>query len=173
MRAQLEREGKNIPELKQVWFPGVHINSGGGADDCITDMKGDLESTYKHLTPTSYPYSSQIYQRHLGSGCSNASLPISQSIKTPSKPSSHSTNASLRASATPAHITTLHGLTKSSQISQTYPSSIQNRTLFFPPNAIQSMITPNSTTAGVLDLSSIHIPACTTLAPVSHVCQAS
>lgn len=32
-----------LPELKQVWFPGVHINSGGGADDAISDMKGDLE----------------------------------------------------------------------------------------------------------------------------------
>ncbi|KAJ4287371.1 hypothetical protein N0V90_012770 [Kalmusia sp. IMI 367209] len=44
MRARLAKEGKPVPELKQVWFPGVHINSGGGADDCITDMKGDLEN---------------------------------------------------------------------------------------------------------------------------------
>ncbi|KAL5376314.1 hypothetical protein DPSP01_010541 [Paraphaeosphaeria sporulosa] len=44
MRARLTREGKPLPELKQVWFPGVHINAGGGADDCITDMKGDLEN---------------------------------------------------------------------------------------------------------------------------------
>lgn len=46
MRSELEREGKPIPELKQVWFPGVHINSGGGSDDCIKDMKGDLESKF-------------------------------------------------------------------------------------------------------------------------------
>jgi hypothetical protein len=49
------------PELKQVWvrirelrlqglpadllqFPGVHINSGGGSDDCLSEMKGDFES---------------------------------------------------------------------------------------------------------------------------------
>lgn len=44
MRSQLATEGKPIPELKQVWFPGVHINSGGGADDAIGEMKGDLES---------------------------------------------------------------------------------------------------------------------------------
>lgn len=35
-----------MPELKQVWFPGVHINCGGGSDDCIKDMKGDLERKY-------------------------------------------------------------------------------------------------------------------------------
>jgi hypothetical protein len=43
LRARLEKEGKPIPELKQVWFPGVHTNIGGGSDDAITDMKGDLE----------------------------------------------------------------------------------------------------------------------------------
>ncbi|KAH8725306.1 hypothetical protein GQ44DRAFT_707498 [Phaeosphaeriaceae sp. PMI808] len=32
------------PELKQVWFPGVHINSGGGSDDCFSEMKGDSEN---------------------------------------------------------------------------------------------------------------------------------
>ncbi|KAF1997643.1 hypothetical protein P154DRAFT_547308 [Amniculicola lignicola CBS 123094] len=31
-------------ELKQVWFPGVHINCGGGSDDAITEMKGDIEN---------------------------------------------------------------------------------------------------------------------------------
>jgi hypothetical protein len=40
---ELIKEGKPLPELKQVWFPGVHINSGGGSDDAIGDMKGDLE----------------------------------------------------------------------------------------------------------------------------------
>lgn len=51
MRARLAQEGKPLPELKQVWFPGVHINSGGGADDCITDMKGDLESKFPSQSP--------------------------------------------------------------------------------------------------------------------------
>lgn len=43
MPARLAKEGKPIPELKQVWFPGVHINIGGGSDDCIQQMNGDLE----------------------------------------------------------------------------------------------------------------------------------
>jgi hypothetical protein len=30
-------------ELKQVWFPGVHINIGGGSDDVLKDWKGDFE----------------------------------------------------------------------------------------------------------------------------------
>ena len=30
--------------LIQCWFPGVHINIGGGSDDGIKDRKGDLES---------------------------------------------------------------------------------------------------------------------------------
>ncbi|KAF3043274.1 hypothetical protein E8E11_000940 [Didymella keratinophila] len=35
---------KNEPELKQVWFPGVHINVGGGSDDAFDKMEGDLEN---------------------------------------------------------------------------------------------------------------------------------
>ncbi|KAK8039076.1 hypothetical protein PG993_007487 [Apiospora rasikravindrae] len=30
-------------ELLQVWFPGVHINVGGGSDDLLKDCKGDFE----------------------------------------------------------------------------------------------------------------------------------
>ncbi|KAF4974178.1 hypothetical protein FZEAL_8883 [Fusarium zealandicum] len=30
-------------ELLQVWFPGMHINIGGGSDDLLTDKKGDFE----------------------------------------------------------------------------------------------------------------------------------
>ncbi|KAF5988433.1 hypothetical protein FCOIX_462 [Fusarium coicis] len=30
-------------ELLQVWFPGVHINIGGGNDDLLTEKKSDLE----------------------------------------------------------------------------------------------------------------------------------
>jgi hypothetical protein len=29
--------------LLQVWFPGVHINIGGGSDDLLKDKKGDFE----------------------------------------------------------------------------------------------------------------------------------
>ncbi|KAJ4362822.1 hypothetical protein N0V95_001196 [Ascochyta clinopodiicola] len=32
------------PELKQVWFPGVHINCGGGSDDGFSKMEGDMEN---------------------------------------------------------------------------------------------------------------------------------
>lgn len=32
------------PELKQAWFPGVHINIGGGSSDCFSTMKGDSEN---------------------------------------------------------------------------------------------------------------------------------
>lgn len=30
-------------ELLQVWFPGMHINIGGGSDDLLRDRKGDFE----------------------------------------------------------------------------------------------------------------------------------
>lgn len=30
-------------KLLQVWFPGVHINVGGGSDDLLKDKKGDFE----------------------------------------------------------------------------------------------------------------------------------
>ncbi|KAK8077572.1 hypothetical protein PG996_003742 [Apiospora saccharicola] len=30
-------------ELLQVWFPGVHINVGGGSDDLLKEKKGDFE----------------------------------------------------------------------------------------------------------------------------------
>lgn len=33
----------NRSELLQVWFPGVHINIGGGNDDPLTDKKSDFE----------------------------------------------------------------------------------------------------------------------------------
>ncbi|KAF1946326.1 hypothetical protein EJ02DRAFT_249820 [Clathrospora elynae] len=35
---------RRTPELKQVWFPGWHINCGGGSNDCFSEMKGDLEN---------------------------------------------------------------------------------------------------------------------------------
>ncbi|KAF2013461.1 hypothetical protein BU24DRAFT_238667 [Aaosphaeria arxii CBS 175.79] len=58
---ELIKEGKPLPELKQVWFPGVHINSGGGSDDCITEMKGDLE----HLAMTSFCWMLQCISPYL------------------------------------------------------------------------------------------------------------
>ncbi|KAF1951904.1 hypothetical protein CC80DRAFT_495790 [Byssothecium circinans] len=59
--ARLEKEGKKIPELKQVWFPGVHINCGGGSDDAITEMKGDLE----HLSTATFAWMLQVISPHL------------------------------------------------------------------------------------------------------------
>lgn len=58
-----KNDPKNVklPELKQVWFPGVHINSGGGADDAITDMKGDLE----HLSIASFCWMLQCISPYL------------------------------------------------------------------------------------------------------------
>jgi hypothetical protein len=55
MPARLAKENKPIPELKQVWFPGVHINIGGGSDDCIQQMDGDLESRFHFLYTSQTP----------------------------------------------------------------------------------------------------------------------
>jgi hypothetical protein len=43
MHEQL-RDSKS--ELLQVWFPGVHINIGGGNDDLLTDKKSDFEREF-------------------------------------------------------------------------------------------------------------------------------
>lgn len=40
--AVLAEQVKPPSVLKQVWFPGVHINSGGGSLDSL-DGKGDME----------------------------------------------------------------------------------------------------------------------------------
>jgi hypothetical protein len=37
-----ELKGTNS-ELQQVWFPGVHINIGGGSDDPLKTREGDFE----------------------------------------------------------------------------------------------------------------------------------
>jgi Uncharacterized alpha/beta hydrolase domain (DUF2235) len=43
-KEDLETKRKQeLPELSQVWFPGVHINIGGGSSDGLKDKKGDLE----------------------------------------------------------------------------------------------------------------------------------
>lgn len=39
---------KKPSTLRQVWFPGVHINIGGGSSDSLND-KGDLEGESGHL----------------------------------------------------------------------------------------------------------------------------
>jgi hypothetical protein len=57
----LAAAGKPLPELKQVWFPGVHINSGGGADDAISEMKGDLE----HISTATFAWMLQCISSHL------------------------------------------------------------------------------------------------------------
>lgn len=46
---QMEEAARDRSKLKQVWFPGVHINIGGGSDDSLKD-KGDLEGLYTCLT---------------------------------------------------------------------------------------------------------------------------
>ncbi|KAI9762963.1 MAG: hypothetical protein M4579_000026 [Chaenotheca gracillima] len=38
-----KKKGKPKTNLLQVWFPGVHINIGGGSDDCLKARQGDLE----------------------------------------------------------------------------------------------------------------------------------
>lgn len=37
-----ELKGSNS-KLLQVWFPGVHINVGGGSDDLLKDKESDFE----------------------------------------------------------------------------------------------------------------------------------
>jgi hypothetical protein len=46
---RLEEDGQGPSELLQVWFPGVHINIGGGSSDTLEE-KGDLEGMFKWLT---------------------------------------------------------------------------------------------------------------------------
>lgn len=41
---QLEEELQKPSELSQVWFPGAHIQVGGGSSDTLTYV-GDLEGT--------------------------------------------------------------------------------------------------------------------------------
>ncbi|KAH7103331.1 hypothetical protein BKA62DRAFT_58079 [Auriculariales sp. MPI-PUGE-AT-0066] len=36
-------DNNTTTNLQQVWFPGVHINIGGGDDDSLKQQKGDLE----------------------------------------------------------------------------------------------------------------------------------
>jgi len=35
-----EQRNKHQPDLHQVWFPGVHINIGGGSNDSSYDGEG-------------------------------------------------------------------------------------------------------------------------------------
>lgn len=43
---QMEEHHKPPPELSQVWFPGVHINVGGGSSDTL-DCQGDMEGLFE------------------------------------------------------------------------------------------------------------------------------
>lgn len=42
---QLEEDLKKRSDLLQVWFPGVHINIGGGSTNTL-ENKGDLEGMF-------------------------------------------------------------------------------------------------------------------------------
>jgi hypothetical protein len=44
--------GPTTTNLEQCWFPGVHINIGGGSDDQIKGGRGDREEIAT-LTPSS------------------------------------------------------------------------------------------------------------------------
>lgn len=41
-------QAKHPPDLYQVWFPGVHINIGGGSDEDSVDDEGLLPSPAKY-----------------------------------------------------------------------------------------------------------------------------
>jgi hypothetical protein len=48
--AQMFEELKGAEsELLQVWFPGYHINIGGGSDDLLKNREGDFERTHTGL----------------------------------------------------------------------------------------------------------------------------
>lgn len=48
--AQMFEELKGAEsELLQVWFPGFHINIGGGSEDLFQNKEGDFERTYTSL----------------------------------------------------------------------------------------------------------------------------
>jgi hypothetical protein len=61
-----------LPELKQCWFPGVHINNGGGSDDSLSTRQGDFESmaniTFAWMLQCVYPYltiNEEAYKKYL------------------------------------------------------------------------------------------------------------
>lgn len=43
MREQWNLLGNKMPQLKQVWFAGMHCNVGGGDSDLLVDRLGDFE----------------------------------------------------------------------------------------------------------------------------------
>lgn len=47
---RMQEYSKPQSELLQVWFPGVHINIGGGSSDTL-DNKGDLEGNISLYYP--------------------------------------------------------------------------------------------------------------------------
>lgn len=51
VNAEMAEELKGAKSnLLQVWFPGVHINVGGGSDDLLKDKKGDFERKSAHCS---------------------------------------------------------------------------------------------------------------------------
>lgn len=46
-----ELKGSNS-RLLQVWFPGVHINVGGGSDDLLKEREGDFERMLNFFNTT-------------------------------------------------------------------------------------------------------------------------
>jgi hypothetical protein len=51
-------------ELLQVWFPGVHINIGGGSDDLLHEWKGDFERKLVLPLSTASADQTSIRNRH-------------------------------------------------------------------------------------------------------------
>lgn len=49
----MEESQKQQSELLQVWFPGVHINIGGGSDGTLKN-EGDMEGEYTCPSESSY-----------------------------------------------------------------------------------------------------------------------
>lgn len=45
-----EHQSKNPPDLVQVWFPGVHINIGGGTDESSADAEGETSPFHKLIS---------------------------------------------------------------------------------------------------------------------------
>ncbi|KAF7567183.1 peptidoglycan binding domain containing protein [Pyrenophora tritici-repentis] len=98
---------KKTPDLKQVWFPGVHTNCGGGSQDALEDMKEDAES--KHHSTNSIINADIVTQTSLqqrSAGCSKSSLPTFPSTERPSTTTWSNISAGSTASVTPAPTTT-------------------------------------------------------------------
>ncbi|KAF3012246.1 hypothetical protein E8E14_011082 [Neopestalotiopsis sp. 37M] len=67
LMVKMKEYNKPPPELSQVWFPGVHINVGGGSSDSL-DFKGDMEElsdiTYSWMLDQIRPHLSIDWEKH-------------------------------------------------------------------------------------------------------------